>query len=120
MKSKKKMIPDAYFDDQEFLLGKIDDDLVIGIIGKKPSLDQYIKYLFCTFITQHIDQKQLSLTDVEQITDINVSDISRIKNNHIDRFTIDRLVQIYCKLDSNKGLGQVLRLISDRISSIPA
>jgi predicted XRE-type DNA-binding protein len=86
---KKKIdIPDDYFENQEFVVDELDEDFVLGILGPTPSADQILKFELCTYISHLIDKKSLSLTDAEKITGVNPSDISRIKNHHLDRFTI--------------------------------
>jgi len=116
----KNTIPDDYFDNQDFLVEDLDESLMSGVLGKNPSPEQLLKYYFCTFITNLIDQKNLSLSNVMELTNIDASDISRIKNHHIDRFTIDRLMKIYTMLDTQHGVSTVLNAASKIISSIPA
>jgi predicted XRE-type DNA-binding protein len=117
---KKIELPDDYFNDQEFIADEIDEDLVVGVLGKNPSADQLLKFELCTYIAQLIDKKGLSLTDVEKVTGVNPSDVSRIKNHHLDRFTIDRLIKIYSMLDTQHGVGAVLASAGKKIRRIPA
>lgn len=118
---KKKMnIPDEYFDEQEFLVGEIDESIVTGILGKNPSADQLLKFELCTFISNYITQNGLSLSDVEHRTGFNPSEISRIKNHHLERFTIDRLMKIYAVLDSGPALGKVLESAGKKIRKMSA
>ena len=114
MKRKTK-IPDAYFDDQEFLVNDIDETIVIGILGKNPSADQLLKFELCTYISAFITKNALSLSDVEGQIGVNPSEISRIKNHHLERFTIDRLMKIYAALDSGPALAKVLESASEKI-----
>jgi len=117
---KKKIdIPDDYFENQEFVVDELDEDFVLGILGPTPSADQILKFE-CTYISHLIDKKSLSLTDAEKITGVNPSDISRIKNHHLDRFTIDRLIRIYSCLDTGKSLGAVLKSASEKIGRLSA
>ena len=120
MKRKKNAIPDDYFDNQEFIVDDIDEDLVVGILGKNLSADQLLKFEFCTYIAQLIDRKGMSLTDVEKVTGVNPSDISRIKNHHLDRFTIDRLIKIYSNLDTQHGVSAVLKSVVKKIGKMSA
>ena len=117
---KKNEIPDDYFANQEFLVDEIDEDIVVGILGPNPSADQILKFELCTFISHLIDKKGLSLTDTEKVTGVNPSDVSRIKNHHLDRFTIDRLMRIYSLLDTEKSLGAVLKIASEKIGRMTA
>jgi DNA-binding Xre family transcriptional regulator len=57
----------------------------------------------------------MSLTDVEKVTGVNPSDVSRIKNHHLERFTIDRLMKICSTLDSQYGISVVLKSASEKI-----
>lgn len=112
---KKNQIPEEYFTEQEFIQNGVDEDLVEGILGKNPSAEQILKFELCSSIAHIINKKELSLSEVAKITKINASDISRIKNYHLDRFTIDRLIKIYCLLDSTKGIAQILESTGARI-----
>lgn len=116
----KNEIPNDYFDNQEFLVDELDDELIAGVLGPNPSADQIIKFELCTHISYLINKKGLSLTDTEKITGVNPSDVSRIKNHHLDRFTIDRLVRIYSFLDDEKSLGLALKRASDKIDKLIA
>lgn len=117
---KTKQLADSYFDDQEFLVDEVNEDLVLGILGKNPSADQLLKFEICSYIGSFIDSKGLSLSEVQKLTGINSSDISRIKNHHLDRFTIDKLIKIYTLLDTQHGIGAVLASAGEKISRISA
>ncbi len=117
---KVKELPDSYFDDQEFVVDEIDESLVLGVLGKNPSADQLIKFEICSYIGSFIDNKGLSLSEVQDITGINSSDISRIKNHHLDRFTIDKLIKIYSLIDSQHAVGAILASASEKVSKISA
>ncbi len=119
MKRKNK-IADEYFDEQEFLVGKIDESIVLGVLGKNPSADQLLKFELCTFISTYILKNGLSLSDVENRTGVNSSEISRIKNHHLERFTIDRLMKIYTVLDSGPALAKVLESAGEKIKKMIA
>ena len=97
---KTKQLPDSYFNDQEFLDHKFDEEKVLGVIGKNPSAIQVLKFELCTYIFGIIKSKELSLLEVQKLTGIKFSDISRIKNHHLERFTIDELIKIYTLLDT--------------------
>ena len=42
--SMRKELPDSYFEDKEFLIDEIDEEKVLGILGKNPSADQLLKF----------------------------------------------------------------------------
>lgn len=116
---KKKKIPKEYFTKEEFLFDE-EIESALGVLGPNPSPEQFIKFELCRIIGQMIKNKKMDLLEVEKLTGINSSDISRIKNHHIDRFTIDRLLKIYLVLDNKNGLGQFLRNVSEKIDKLSA
>jgi predicted XRE-type DNA-binding protein len=118
--SMRKELPDSYFEDQEFLIDEIDEEKVLGILGKNPSADQLLKFELCTYIGNYINSQGLSLSEVQKLTGINSSDVSRIKNHHLERFTIDKLIKIYTLLDTQNGIGAVLSSAGEKISRISA
>jgi predicted XRE-type DNA-binding protein len=115
-----KQLPDSYFDDQEFLVDGIDEDIILGVLGKNPSPDQLLKFELCSYIGNYINSQRLSLSKVQELTGINSSDISRIKNHHLERFTIGKLIKIYTLLDTQHGIGAVLSIAGEKISRISA
>lgn len=117
---KTKQLPDSYFNDQEFIADEVDEEKVLGVLGHNPSADQLLKFELCTYIGNYINSNGLSLSEVQNITGINSSDISRIKNHHLDRFTIDKLIKIYTLLDTQNGIGAVLSSAGEKISAISA
>lgn len=117
---KKNKIPNDYFDNNEFLIDEVDENFVFGILGKSPSADQLLKFEFCTDIAEMIDKKGMSLNDVEKATGVNSSDVSRIKNHHLDRFTIDRLIKIYSSLGGPQSVSAVLKRVGRKIDKISA
>ena len=120
-KQKKNInIPEEYFKNQEFLVDNIADDLILGILGKDPSPEQMVKFELCNHIVNIIDARSLTLSEVQEITHINSSDISRIKNYHLDRFTIDRLIRICFCLGQKQDVSQALINASDRIKKLIA
>ena len=120
MVKKTKSIPNKYFEDQDFEVDDIDENLILGILGKNPSPDQILKFELCSHIAEFIDSKGYSLSKVKQLTGVNPSDISRIKNHHLERFTIDKLIKISTLLDNKAGVGQVLSKVGEKISKLSA
>ncbi len=117
---KTKQLPDSYFEDQDFIVDEVDEEKILGVLGKNPSADQLLKFELCTYISNYINSKGLSLSEVQELTGINTSDVSRIKNHHLDRFTIDKLIKIYALLDTQSGIGKVLSSAGEKISRISA
>ena len=48
-----------------------------------------------------LEQRKLSTRDAEALTGVSHSEFSRIRNTQLRRFTLDRLITILGKLDSN-------------------
>lgn len=122
--AKKNKIPDEYFDQEGFLVEESeasdDDPNIIGILGPKASTEQIIKYELCTSISAIIKKRKLSYPEVEKITGINASDISRIINHHLDRFTIDRLIKIHNMMDSSKNFVKFMKQLSLKLEKLSA
>lgn len=117
---KTKELPDSYFDDQEFLVEEVEEEKILGVLGKNPSADQLLKFELCTCIGNYIAFKGLSLSQVQEITGVNSGDVSRIKNHHIERFTIDKLIKIYSLLDTQHAVGTALASAGEKISRMSA
>ena len=108
-------IPDSYFDDEEFLLGEIDEEKIVGILGPNATDDQILKYELCRIISARIREKGYSNSDAGKVTGSDASDISRLINFHIDRFTIDRLIKILTSLEGSKYVRRSMAHISELI-----
>ena len=117
---KKIPIPDSYFDNQEFLSNEkdFDGEEVLGVLGKHPSPEQILKYELCSSIAYFLDSHGLSLSQANELFNINISDISRIRNFQLDRFTIDRLMKFYVQMDSVKNLSTVLSNAAVKIKKL--
>ena len=119
MKNKNEL-PNDYFKDQEFLVKDIDEEFILGVLGKKPSAGQLLKFEFCTHIVKLINDKGISLSQAEELTNIDSIDVSCIKNYHLERFTVDKLIKIYAKLDTQYGVGVVLASAGEKIRRMSA
>jgi predicted XRE-type DNA-binding protein len=108
-------IPDSYFDDEEFLLGELNEDAIIGILGPNATDDQILKYELCRIISARIREKGYSNSEAGKITGSDASDISRLINFHIDRFTIDRLLKVLGALENSKYVWKSMAHISELI-----
>ncbi len=108
-------IPDSYFEEEQFLIDALDEDKIVGVLGPNPTPDQVLKFELCNLIAKHIKAKGLSNSEAGKVTSIDASDVSRLLNFHIDRFTIDRLLKIYCTLESSKNVWKTMTKISESI-----
>lgn len=59
------------------------------------------KAVLAAEIIKFLDTEKLSTRQAEAKTGINHSDFSRIRQAHLDRFTIDRLISILVRLGQN-------------------
>jgi predicted XRE-type DNA-binding protein len=48
-----------------------------------------------------LDRRKLSVRAAEKVTGVSHADLSRIRNTRLRRFTLDRMITILGKLDSN-------------------
>lgn len=114
MKSKIE-IPDTYFEEEQFLFDEIDEDEIVGILGVRPSPEQVLKFELCKIISNLIKQKGYSNSDAGKVTGNDASDISRLLNFHIDRFTIERLLKTLTSLEGSKYVWKSMAKISEEI-----
>jgi hypothetical protein len=114
--TKNKGIPDSYFEEEGFLLDEmIDESKILGVLGPNPSPEQIFKYELCRLVGSFIAAKGYSNTEAGKITGLDASDISRISNFHLDRFTIDRLIKIYSILEDPKNVWKTMTKITESI-----
>ena len=52
-------------------------------------------------IIRILDERELSTRDAEKLTGVSHSEFSRIRNAQLSRFTLDRMISILGKLDTN-------------------
>lgn len=111
----KKGLPDAYFEEEQFILDEIDEDKIIGVLGVRPDPEQVLKFELCKIISILIKQREYSNSEAGKITGNDASDISRLLNFHIDRFTIERLIKILTSLEGSKFVWKSMANISRQI-----
>ena len=111
-------IPDSYFEEEEFLLYEIDEEEIIGILGVRPSPEQILKFELCKIISKMIRQKGYSNSVAAEVTSNDASDISRLLNFHIDRFTIERLMKILTSLEGSKYVWKSMAKIAEQIEKL--
>jgi predicted XRE-type DNA-binding protein len=52
-------------------------------------------------IIRALDERDLSTREAEKLTGVSHSEFSRIRNAHLERFTLDRMITILGKLDED-------------------
>lgn len=112
MMKAKNIIPDAYFEEEDFLIEESDESKILGVLGSGPSPEQYLKFELCRFISQAIQAKSYSNSEAGKVLGLDPSDVSRLLNLHIDRFTIERLIKICCCLENSKNVWKRVAKIS--------
>jgi predicted XRE-type DNA-binding protein len=110
-------LPDSYFDEEQFIVDEIDEDKIIGLLGARPSPEQVLKFELCKIISMLITQKGLSNSEAGKMTGNDPSDISRLLNFHIDRFTIERLIKTLSALEGSKYVWNSMARISKQIEN---
>ncbi len=112
---KRASLPDSYFEEDQFIVDEIDEDKIIGVLGIRPGPEQVLKFELCKIISAIIYQKGYSNNEAGKLTRNDASDISRLLNFHIDRFTIDRLIKILTSLEDPKFVWRSMANISKQI-----
>ena len=56
-------------------------------------------------IINTLDERGLSAREAEKLTGVSHSGFSRIRNARLERFTLDRMISILCKLDEDVEVG---------------
>lgn len=114
---KKKIdIDDSYFDEEEFLIDDFDESKILGVLGPRASSEQILKYELCRQISLRIRDRSLSNHAAGKITGCDASDISRLNNFHIHRFTIDRLIKIFSSLENSSNVWKSIARITSYIA----
>lgn len=116
----KNELTNEYFNDQEFLVNDIGEKNVLGILEKSPSAAQILKFEFCAYIAKIINDNVFRLSQAQEFTNIDSIVINRIKNHHIEGFTVDKLIKIYTNLDTQYGVGVVLASAGEKIRRMSA
>ena len=113
--NKKLSLPDSYFEEEQFIIDDIDEDKIIGVLGVKPGPEQVLKFELCKIISMIIKQKGYNNIEAGKVTGNDASDISRLLNFHIDRFTIERLIKILNTLEDSRFVWKTMANISKQI-----
>ena len=56
-----------------------------------------------------LDERKLSTREAERITGVSHSEFSRIRNAKLDRFSLDKLIKIFGKLDNDTEVNIVFK-----------
>ena len=68
----------------------------------KPNADlEQARAILAARIIGALDQRKLTARAAEKLTGVSHTDISRIRNAKLERFTLDRMITILGKLDDN-------------------
>jgi len=109
--------PDSYFEEEQFIVDNIDEDKIIGVLSVRPAPEQVLKFELCKIISMLIKQKGLSNSEAGKMTGNDPSDISRLLNFHIDRFTIEMLIKTLSALEGSKYVWNSMARISKQIEN---
>lgn len=61
-------------------------------------------------IIHTLDERDLSTREAEKLTGVSHSEFSRIRNAHLERFTLDRMISILGKLNEDVEINVTFRL----------
>ena len=73
---------------------------------------EQLKGILAAKIIGVLDDRKLSVRKAEGLTGVKASEFSRIRNAHLDRFTIDRLMTIINRLDCRVDVKVTVRPVS--------
>lgn len=75
-------------------------DRVQGFLMLPPDADELAKFRFqiCQEILKYSQQEKLNAVQIAKLLGIPKSDMSRIFNHRIDRFSTDKLVRLFAKI----------------------
>ena len=69
--------------------------------GRPDANVEQARAILAARIVRVLDDRGLSTREAQQLTGVNHSEFSRIRNARLERFTIDRLIAILGKLDED-------------------
>ena len=86
----------------------------------RPNADlEQARALTAAKIIRIIDERKLSTRDAEKVTGVSYSEFSRIRNTRLSRFTLDRMIAILGKLDSDIEVSVTFRARKRRAPVMP-
>lgn len=109
-------LPDSFFDNDFSIDEDLIEDQAVGVLGPNASYHQVFKYYLCSKIKDELTKRELSNNDAGRLLGVAGSEISRIMNLRIDRFTIDQLLKFSEKLFErsklNRGMSDFVKAIA--------
>lgn len=86
-------------------------------LGRKNASLEHARALIAAKIVHILNAKKLSTREAEKITGVAYTEFSKIRNSRLSRFTMDRMISILNKLDSqievNISFKTTPRIIQD-------
>jgi predicted XRE-type DNA-binding protein len=73
---------------------------------------EQLKGILAAKIIGVLDDRQLSVRKAEGLTGVKASEFSRIRNAHLERFTIDRLMTVLNRLNHRVDVKVTIRPVS--------
>jgi predicted XRE-type DNA-binding protein len=92
------MIEDEPF---EYLVGSENIHADFGLVDAEV---RHIRAQTAAEIIKTLDREKITVRAASEMTGVSAADISRIRNADLSRFTIDRLVRVLTRLNSNLTL----------------
>lgn len=89
-------------DDLELIRGSGN---VFRDFGRPNAAVEQARAILAARIINALDERGLSTREAEKLTGVSHSEFSRIRNARLDRFTLDRMISILCKLDEDVEVG---------------
>lgn len=73
--------------------------------GDENSNVKQARAIIAAQIIATLDEQKISTREAERIAGVSHADISRIRNTHLERFTLDRMINILEKLNNKVKKG---------------
>ena len=89
-------------------------------LGHKNADTEQIKAILAAEIIKVLDREDLSVRDAHDRTGIAAADFSRIRHEHLGRFTVDRLMSIINRLGSRVEMTVTVRRTKQAEHGVPA
>ncbi len=93
-------------DDMELIRGSGN---VFSDFGRPNANLEQARAILAAEIIRTLDERNLSTREAEKLTGVSHSEFSRIRNAHLERFTLDRMISILGKLDEDVEISVTFR-----------